>query len=102
MQYILDDFAKNNIKLLFVQIVIFSHFYFAVLTDYMGPAYKLYGPIIRVWVVFFPMFIVLDPSDLQVVLSSKKHTDKIFFYKFLHNFLGTGLITSNGKFGDLF
>lgn len=68
-----------------------------VLTDYMGPAYKLYGPFIRIWVMMIPMFIVLEPADLQVVLSSKKHTDKIFFYKFLHNFLGTGLITSNGK-----
>ncbi|XP_037942021.1 probable cytochrome P450 4aa1 [Teleopsis dalmanni] len=35
-------------------------------------------------------------DDLQIVLSSKKHTNKSFFYKLMHNFLGNGLITSSG------
>lgn len=57
----------------------------------------LYGRIVRVWVLIFPFFAITNPEDLQTVLSSKKHTEKIFFYKLLHNFLGNGLITSSGK-----
>lgn len=60
-------------------------------------ASHLYGRIIRVWVLFFPYFAVTYPEDLQLVLSSRKHTEKVFFYKMLHNFLGNGLITSSGK-----
>jgi cytochrome P450 family 4 len=39
---------------------------------------------------------------LQVILSSYKNTEKIYFYKLLHNFLGQGLITSSGKFRGKF
>ena len=45
----------------------------------------------------FPTFVVLEPEHLQQILSSKKHTNKIYIYKLLHNFLGTGLITSSGE-----
>uniref|UniRef100_A0AAG5CRB4 Cytochrome P450 n=1 Tax=Anopheles atroparvus TaxID=41427 RepID=A0AAG5CRB4_ANOAO len=62
----------------------------------MSEAYKKYGPLARVWLCALPMFVVLDPNDLKVILSSKKHTDKSVFYKLLHNFLGRGLITSSG------
>lgn len=64
----------------------------------VSPAFKLYGSLIRVWVMIFPFFAILRPEDLQVVLSSRKHTEKIFFYKLLHNFLGNGLITSSGTY----
>lgn len=50
----------------------------------------------------FPFFAILKPEDLQTVLSSRKHTEKIFFYKLLHNFLGNGLITSSGESNYLF
>ncbi|KAL7737593.1 hypothetical protein ACLKA6_007707 [Drosophila palustris] len=59
-------------------------------------AINLYGSIVRIWVLLFPFFLVLQPEDLQVILSSKKHTNKVFFYKLMHNFLGNGLITSSG------
>lgn len=59
-------------------------------------AYKLYGSLVRIWVILFPFFAVLQPEDLQVILSSKKHTNKVFFYRLMHNFLGDGLITSSG------
>jgi cytochrome P450 family 4 len=52
--------------------------------------------IVRLWLTVFPFFIIMDPEDLQTVLGSKKHTNKSFFYKLLHNFLGDGLITSSG------
>ncbi|XP_037045955.1 probable cytochrome P450 4aa1 [Bradysia coprophila] len=67
------------------------------LTQHVGSGYKKYGSLVRVWVLFFPFFAIIDPHDLQTVLSSSKHTEKIFFYKLLHNFLGNGLITSTGE-----
>lgn len=66
------------------------------LSAVVGPAFKHYGPLARVWVLFFPVFVVMEPDDLQKILSSQKHTDKIYFYKLLRNFLGNGLITSSG------
>ncbi|XP_060657276.1 probable cytochrome P450 4aa1 [Drosophila nasuta] len=60
-------------------------------------AFTLYGSLIRIWVLFLPFFVVLEPEDLQVILSSKKHTNKVFIYKLMHNFLGEGLITSSGS-----
>lgn len=68
------------------------------LEKYVKSAELLYGRLIRVWVLIFPFFAITHPEDLQTVLSSKKHTEKIFFYKLLHNFLGNGLITSSGEF----
>ncbi|KAH8327036.1 hypothetical protein KR074_001066, partial [Drosophila pseudoananassae] len=69
--------------------------------DLMGrvaaKAFDLYGSLVRVWVLLFPFFAVLQPEDLQVILSSKKHTNKVFFYRLMHNFLGDGLITSSGS-----
>lgn len=74
-----------------------KQFHFSVLVNKVAPAYKLYGSLVRIWVLIFPFFAIARPEDLQTVLSSRKHTEKIFFYKFLHNFLGNGLITSSGK-----
>lgn len=77
--------------------LVFFFFSFSVLEKYVKPAEFLYGRLIRVWVLIFPFFAVIHPEDLQTVLSSRKHTEKIFFYKLLHNFLGNGLITSSGN-----
>lgn len=51
----------------------------------------------RMWIFVFPFFIIYDPKTLQTILGSAKHTEKSIFYKFLHNFLGKGLITSSGE-----
>lgn len=63
----------------------------------VATAFGLYGPLIRIWVLLFPFFAVLQPDDLQVILSSKKHTEKVFIYRLMYNFLGKGLITSSGE-----
>lgn len=67
------------------------------LTNQATNAFSLYGSLIRLWVLLFPFFMVLEPQDLQIILSSKKHTNKVFFYRLMHNFLGNGLITSSGE-----
>lgn len=67
------------------------------LSNRASKAYDLYGSLVRIWVLLFPFFVVLQPDDLQIILSSKKHTNKVFFYRLMHNFLGNGLITSSGE-----
>lgn len=74
-----------------------NRFFFSVLTNRVSKAYKTYGPLLRVWFGFLPVFVAFRPEDLQIILGSKKHTEKSRFYKLLHNFLGDGLITSSGE-----
>jgi hypothetical protein len=45
---------------------------------------------------------VMKSELLQVVLASQENTEKQYFYRLLHNFLGKGLITSSGKFWEMF
>ncbi|XP_071579225.1 cytochrome P450 4aa1-like [Temnothorax nylanderi] len=52
-----------------------------------------YGRVFRIWLTLLPYVVLVEPKDIQMVLSSMKHTRKIFFYKLLDNFLGKGLIT---------
>lgn len=52
-----------------------------------------YGRIFRIWLTLLPYVVLVEPKDIQMVLSSMKHTRKIFFYKLLDNFLGKGLVT---------
>lgn len=68
-----------------------------ILTNRVARGYKDYGPLARIWLSIFPFIVVFEPEHLQIILGSQKHTEKSFFYKLLHNFLGDGLITSSGK-----
>ncbi|XP_032677368.1 probable cytochrome P450 4aa1 [Odontomachus brunneus] len=52
-----------------------------------------YGRIFRIWLTCLPYVMLVQPDDIQMVLSSMKHTRKICFYKLLHNFIGKGLIS---------
>ncbi|XP_025989080.1 probable cytochrome P450 4aa1 isoform X2 [Solenopsis invicta] len=54
-----------------------------------------YGRVIRIWMTFLPYVVLIEPEDIQIVLSNMKHTEKTSFYKLLNNFLGKGLITRN-------
>lgn len=59
-------------------------------------AYDAYGSIFRIWLTIFPAVVLFEPADIQVVLSSSKHLEKTYVYRMLHNFIGDGLITSEG------
>lgn len=72
------------------------------LEKYVKTVELLYGRVVRVWILIFPFFALTHPEDLQTILSSRKHTEKVVFYKLLHNFLGNGLITSSGIWHILF
>lgn len=52
-----------------------------------------YGRIFRIWLTILPYVVLVEPEDLQVVLSNMKHMRKISLYRILDNFLGKGLIT---------
>jgi len=45
---------------------------------------------------FNPVYFVFNAKAAKEVLTQKKWNNKGFFYKFLHDWLGTGLLTSNG------
>lgn len=68
------------------------------LEKYFKTVERSYGRVFRIWSTIFPYFVIAHPDDVHTVLSSWKHTEKVYSYKLLHNFLGNGLITSAGKY----
>ncbi|XP_033015578.1 cytochrome P450 4V2-like [Lacerta agilis] len=52
--------------------------------------------LLQLWVGPLPYVILYHPETIEVVLSSSKHITKSHPYKFLHPWLGTGLLTSTG------
>lgn len=56
----------------------------------------MYYPINKVWLGSTPVISIYHPDDVQILLSSFKHTEKSMLYKFLHPWLGSGLLTSSG------
>lgn len=56
-----------------------------------------YGRCWRMWASIVPMFVLTEPEDVHAVLSSARHTDKIFVYRMLRGYLGTGLLTSDSS-----
>lgn len=52
-----------------------------------------YGRIFRIWLTCIPYVVLIEPEDIQIVLSSMKHTRKTCFYRLLDNFIGKGLIS---------
>ncbi|XP_065214561.1 cytochrome P450 4C1-like [Planococcus citri] len=58
--------------------------------------YQEYGPIFRIWIANKAIFVLSDPDDIEVFLSSTKYLDKSFSYRLLDSWLGdTNLLTSN-------
>ncbi|XP_039606896.1 cytochrome P450 4V2-like isoform X1 [Polypterus senegalus] len=54
------------------------------------------APLLRLWVGVLPFVVLYHPENVEVLLSSSKHIDKSYLYKFLHPWLGKGLLTSTG------
>ncbi|KAA0709318.1 Cytochrome P450 4V2 [Triplophysa tibetana] len=53
-------------------------------------------PLVKVWVGPVPFLILYHAENIEVVLNNSKHIDKSYSYRFLHPWLGTGLLTSSG------
>ncbi|XP_072262254.1 cytochrome P450 4V2 [Pyxicephalus adspersus] len=54
-------------------------------------------PLFKLWIGPLPFLIVYHAETVEPILSSSKHMDKSFAYKFLHPWLGLGLLTSTGE-----
>ena len=50
-----------------------------------------------VWLGPLPCIFVVHPDAAEVILRSSKHMEKTFLYRFVHPWLGTGLLTSSGE-----
>ncbi|TSP25389.1 Cytochrome P450 4V2 [Bagarius yarrelli] len=53
-------------------------------------------PLVKVWVGPIPFLVLYHAETIEAVLSNSKNLDKSYPYKFLHPWLGTGLLTSTG------
>ncbi|NXO69306.1 CP4V2 protein, partial [Phainopepla nitens] len=53
-------------------------------------------PLFKLWIGPVPVLVLYHPDSVEVILSSSKHIEKSYLYKFLHPWLGTGLLTSTG------
>ncbi|NWX17662.1 CP4V2 protein, partial [Aegotheles bennettii] len=53
-------------------------------------------PLFKLWIGPLPVVVLYHPDSVEVILNSSKHIEKSFLYKFLHPWLGTGLLTSTG------
>jgi len=49
------------------------------------------------WLGPVPIMFVVHPECVEPILKSSKHTEKSYLYRFLHPWLGTGLLTSSGE-----
>ncbi|XP_043545714.1 cytochrome P450 4V2-like isoform X2 [Chiloscyllium plagiosum] len=54
-------------------------------------------PLMKLWLGPLPFVVLFHAETVEVILSSSKHLDKSYAYKFLHPWLGTGLLTSTGN-----
>lgn len=72
-------------------------FYF---TDFLPAAMGFineFGGMFKVWLGFRPRLFAADHKFLEFLLGSTIHIEKSYEYKFMHSWLGTGLLTSSSK-----
>ncbi|XP_035274432.1 cytochrome P450 4V2 [Anguilla anguilla] len=53
-------------------------------------------PLMKIWIGPVPFLVLFHAETIEMVLNNPKHMDKAYAYKFLHPWLGTGLLTSTG------
>ncbi|XP_063907301.1 cytochrome P450 4C1-like isoform X2 [Zophobas morio] len=56
-----------------------------------------YYPIYHTWVAHLSAVNIVNPYDFEIIMSNMKHNTKGYFYHMFHNWLGTGLLTSEGS-----
>ncbi|XP_062855848.1 cytochrome P450 4V2 [Trichomycterus rosablanca] len=61
-----------------------------------GTSQNRHRPLVKVWVGPIPFLILYHAENIEAVLSNSRHLDKSYSYRFLHPWLGTGLLTSTG------
>ncbi|XP_053475415.1 cytochrome P450 4V2 [Ictalurus furcatus] len=54
------------------------------------------APLLMLWIGPVPFLLLYHSETIEPVLNNSLHMDKAYAYKFLHPWLGTGLLTSTG------
>ncbi|XDV14815.1 hypothetical protein PO909_014998 [Leuciscus waleckii] len=54
------------------------------------------SPLFKLWIGPVPFLILYHAETIETLLNNPVHMDKAYAYKFLHPWLGTGLLTSTG------
>uniref|UniRef100_UPI0037E8F292 cytochrome P450 4V8 n=1 Tax=Semicossyphus pulcher TaxID=241346 RepID=UPI0037E8F292 len=55
------------------------------------------APLLKLWVGPVPFVVLFHVETVEPIVSNPIHMEKAIVYKFLHPWLGTGLLTSNGS-----
>ncbi|XP_053335497.1 cytochrome P450 4V2 isoform X2 [Clarias gariepinus] len=55
------------------------------------------APLLMAWIGPIPFLFLYHSETVETVLNNSVHMDKAYSYKFLHPWLGTGLLTSTGN-----
>ncbi|KAF5897410.1 cytochrome P450 4V2-like, partial [Clarias magur] len=55
------------------------------------------APLLMAWIGPIPFLFLYHSETVETVLNNSTHMDKAYSYKFLHPWLGTGLLTSTGN-----
>ncbi|XP_056636244.1 uncharacterized protein LOC130444880 [Diorhabda sublineata] len=58
---------------------------------------KEFYPIYRMWTLDIPIVGILNPEDIELIINNPKHNTKSYVYELIHEWLGTGLLTSSGQ-----
>ncbi|CAF1026981.1 unnamed protein product [Brachionus calyciflorus] len=61
------------------------------------PKYFANEPFFCNWVGTYPVVIVHNSNVIEEFFNSSKHTEKVWLYSFVQDWLGTGLLTSYGE-----
>ncbi|KAG8233347.1 hypothetical protein J437_LFUL010897 [Ladona fulva] len=59
--------------------------------------FSSYSKIFKIWSFHHPLVKPVAPEYVEAILHSSKNIEKSLFYKLLHPWLGTGLLTSSGE-----
>nr|AZR39477.1 cytochrome P450 [Agasicles hygrophila] len=54
-------------------------------------------PIYKMWSFNVASVNLMSPEDMELILNNQTHIEKGLLYSFLHQWLGTGLLTNTGK-----
>lgn len=57
-----------------------------------------FDQVVRLWIGPKLLIFLIDPRDIEVILSSHVYIDKSAEYRFFQPWLGNGLLISTGKF----
>nr|XP_054774049.1 cytochrome P450 4V2-like [Lytechinus pictus] len=71
--------------------------FFLQIEDWVNEYRPKTGGRLRLWLGPVPVVFTFNCRDFEVVMSSSKHIKKGYVYRFLHPWLGLGLLTSTGQ-----